>query len=792
MKKSIIDYIIAWQKYYRLNAKFWLATTLLALSLALVIQQTTIKSAYLDPTFAGLSQSTPIANVVLINEGRAQAIEPHLADEIITKWPVIVSYERTTELKLSQGSSSTTLPVSFFGEGYNALGIHAYLGDLTALDEAQQGETLVAAVTFDYWQKKLDSKQNIIGTTLNLSNQLVTIKAVLPAKFKGWMHNQPVDVVLPYRQQVSFFPTRQGDILPDVNSYLIGSKTTLAQIQQYATDYLSEQAYLFEQQSIELNKAIGIEKNSYYQVEQKLLLLSWLFNLLLLFCVLAFLAYISAEFQQKQQEITVRKLCGASKHDINLQKVIELLLTLTVINTLTLVLLPIVKQLFSLLLPQASSNFLSLSLTSIVSGLVIATLVLMFAMALLLWLQEKVIRSNVGRGASASLSEKVQVYTLTSLLVNLGVVSIICAALIISNQWQLYQQDLGFSTKNRYVASFAYNTDIFSKPHSGAKTPKLLVNLLEQQTIINNAAITNTPPFMQINQFKKLFTAEGVAIGTGKSSNTPSNAVSPSYFDTLNIELIQGRTLGADNPFEVVVNQALWQQYFSGYSLGQASLMSYSTTGDKINYPIVGIASNTRLKGAEQAQPPTVYGQLWALIGFESVIVETTTNDEQQIRTVINNVTANVDATLGELNLESLQALKARDNAPRLAIMALTLVTSVIISLSAFLYALTSIKQLSNKLARELSVKFNLGAQLKQLFVAEYRYFASFTLLTLALLVAGFHLLIVLGFVSETVMTENIYGLISIAFIATNLCTALLLWRNVKQKIQHSWTYLTS
>ena len=164
MKKSIIDYIIAWQRYYWLNAKFWLATSLLALSLALVIQQTTIRSAYLDPTFAGLSQSAPIANVVLINEGRAQAIEHHLAEEITTKWPVIVSYERTTELKLSQGSSSTTLPVSFFGEGYNALGIHAYLGDLTALDEAQQGETLVAAVTFDYWQKKLDSKQNIIGT----------------------------------------------------------------------------------------------------------------------------------------------------------------------------------------------------------------------------------------------------------------------------------------------------------------------------------------------------------------------------------------------------------------------------------------------------------------------------------------------------------------------------------------------------------------------------------------------------------------------------------------------------
>lgn len=124
--------------------------------------------------------------------------------------------------------------------------------------------------------------------------------------------------------------------------------------------------------------------------------------------------------------------------------------------------------------------------------------------------------------------------------------------------------------------------------------------------------------------------------------------------------------------------------------------------------------------------------------------------------------------------------------------MVLTFLTSVIISLSAFLYALTSIKQLGNKLARELSVKFNLGAQFKQLFIAEYRYFASFTLFTLALLLAGFYLLTQLSVISNITISNNIYWLIPIAFFVTNLCTALLFWHNVKQKIKHSWTYLTS
>jgi hypothetical protein len=91
--------------------------------------------------------------------------------------------------------------------------------------------------------------------------------------------------------------------------------------------------------------------------------------------------------------------------------------------------------------------------------------------------------------------------------------------------------------------------------------------------------------------------------------------VSPSYFETLGVDVLDGRAFGpADDvsaPGAVLINEALARALPPGFVLGRrlrSAAASY-TWGDRVpaDYEVVGIVENERFRGAEEPAQPALY-----------------------------------------------------------------------------------------------------------------------------------------------------------------------------------------
>jgi predicted permease len=84
------------------------------------------------------------------------------------------------------------------GEYFSVLGLQPVLGRLIApQDEPRVGESLVAVLSHDFWQRHLAGDPNVIGETLTVNHQPLTVIGVAPAGFRGVIPGAGPDVFVP-------------------------------------------------------------------------------------------------------------------------------------------------------------------------------------------------------------------------------------------------------------------------------------------------------------------------------------------------------------------------------------------------------------------------------------------------------------------------------------------------------------------------------------------------------------------------------------------------------------------
>ena len=99
----------------------------------------------------------------------------------------------------------------------------------------------------------------------------------------------------------------------------------------------------------------------------------------------------------------------------------------------------------------------------------------------------------------------------------------------------------------------------------------------------------------------------------GRDLNASNNAVSPDYFATMGIRLVEGRNLRSGDaakdrkPQPVVVNQAFVRRFFpQGDPIGRV----YGIGFDKVltaDYEIVGVVTDTRYRSLREPFQPIAY-----------------------------------------------------------------------------------------------------------------------------------------------------------------------------------------
>jgi putative ABC transport system permease protein len=125
---------------------------------------------------------------------------------------------------------------------------------------------------------------------------------------------------------------------------------------------------------------------------------------------------------------------------------------------------------------------------------------------------------------------------------------------------------------------------------------------------VHNVAIGGGLPLIGTRALAGVWPLERPAAPPGGRPSVPIAGVSPEYFKTLGIPLIQGRAFTdgdrEDSPGVAIVNRVFADRFFPGE---QAIGKRISVAGADNQHEIVGIAGNVRQQGLGAAAVPTVY-----------------------------------------------------------------------------------------------------------------------------------------------------------------------------------------
>jgi predicted permease len=85
------------------------------------------------------------------------------------------------------------------GNAYSVLGMSPFAGRLLTATDDEPGAPMVAVLSHQFWQRRFLADPAIVGRTLHLGNQVLTIVGVTPPTFRGLTVGIAPDVTLPIR-----------------------------------------------------------------------------------------------------------------------------------------------------------------------------------------------------------------------------------------------------------------------------------------------------------------------------------------------------------------------------------------------------------------------------------------------------------------------------------------------------------------------------------------------------------------------------------------------------------------
>jgi putative ABC transport system permease protein len=496
---------------------------------------------------------------------------------------------------------------------FKALGAEPALGRVISAEEEREGAERVVVLSHGFWLRHFGGDRNVIGRQIPLSGNNYTVVGVMRSDFS--MPMETPDVWLALRVANPLAAGIRG--VHFLRTYLrLKPGVTLAQAQTELDGINDRLAQAYPEENKErTRRLVSLHERITGEVRPALLILFGAVGLVLLVACANFSSLLLARSAARQQELAIRAALGAVRGRLVRQVLTESLLLALLGGAGGLVLAMWGVDLLMALKPADLPLVAAVSIdgrvlaftfgVSVLTGVVFGLVPALSSSRLDL---NDVLKEGGRGGAGGVLRQRVRSLLVVSEMA-LALMLLIGAGLLIKGFWRLRSVDPGFRPDNLLTMRIELPESRYKEIPRQTQFRETLLGRLNSLPGVQAAMVSELP--LSGDQLTHNFVIDGrppLAPGTEPELNVRS--IGGDYFRTMNIPVIQGRDLTAqdrtDAPMVGLVNETFVRQYFP----------DESAVGKRIRWvhgeepqwmTIVGVVGDVKHFGLNQPEEPAFY-----------------------------------------------------------------------------------------------------------------------------------------------------------------------------------------
>lgn len=512
----------------------------------------------------------------------------------------------------SDGTSTSIRGLRVSATYFETLGIEAALGRAFTPEDERPGGQRVVVLSHALWQERFGGREEAVGGTLRLSGEPYTVVGVMPpVVFPAWPVN-PASVTLDAEFRQFWVPIARTQALDaSARAHVFGVVARLARgvSPSEAADRLNVTSDPAAPDPHRARLAAFREQLTAGARAPLLSLTGAALAVLLIACTNLAALFISG-FESRRGEMSVRIAIGATASRLAMQLALEALFLASAGALAGTALAGAALRAAPAFLPASfpllREPAVDLPLVLFASGLAAGAAVMLAG-----W---PVIRMMMAAPSPRGTAPSPRASAYRALIVSqVGVTMALVAAagLLAQSRASVERQHPGFALERVLVADVGLPAP---SPADGARLAlaeqELLATVARSPGVRAAAAAYDHP--LEAN-WSENPTILGDETAADQRQPVELRIVSPGYFEALEVELLDGRTLTARDalgrPGAVVVNEAFARQ-IGGRILGRrirsgTPRFMYASAPEE--FEIVGIVSNERVRGLEQSARPAYY-----------------------------------------------------------------------------------------------------------------------------------------------------------------------------------------
>ncbi len=539
------------------------------------------------------------------------------------------------------------------GNYFGVLGVEAAAGNLfhlSAAEDERPGAHDVAVLSYGIWQTRFAADSAVVGATVLLNNIPFTVVGVATENFKGtqsignpnqiWVHASMRELLLPpgfvewFDDRRALLTTSFGRLKPGV---------TLEQAQADFTNIASRLESEYPEpnggRTAQLVAFSPVNPNQRGQFAGAGTLLMGVVGLVLFIACANVANLMLARAAEREKEIAMRVALGAQRG-----RLIRQLLTESVLMALgggvvgLLVALWSREILWSFRPPFLNADAIDLAIDPIVLAFTLGISLLtglVFGLVPALQSSNPQLKETLQEGGGRGGSGRSRLWLRSGLVVAevaLSVLTLVGAGLFVRSMQNAQEINPGFETDR--LAMLFLNLDNVGYDRGQQDIFfKELIDQAETLPSVEVASLSQNYPFG--GGFLRSVFPEGKEVDPELRVLTTTNPVSPGYFRTLGIPMLQGRDISdldtADSRYVAVINEAMAEKFWPGEDpLGQR----FDFYGETTTLEIVGVVADQAIQLGQGPEPIayTAYEQWFA--GGQTLNVRSTGEPEQALGAV--------------------------------------------------------------------------------------------------------------------------------------------------------------